>query len=81
MLGVLVVTHGRLAAELVLAARKIVGDVDEVLGDDDAHDAGGKAQVGKDHTPVTRAAGVAETPSGPGNNAILSLPYPQASPA
>ena len=30
MVGVLVVTHGKVAEELVLAARRIVGDVEEI---------------------------------------------------
>jgi len=78
MIGIVVVTHGRVAKELVNAARKIVGEIPAIAavsmgwGDDSA---AAKAAIEKGLDDVGRGEALILTDMFGGTPTNLSLPY------
>jgi PTS system mannose-specific IIA component len=78
MIGIVVVTHGRVAEELVNTARTIVGDIPAIVAvsigwEDDAADAGAAIERGLDEVGGGEALILTDMFGGTPTN--LSLPY------
>ena len=78
MIGIVVVTHGRVAEELVNAARTIVGDIPAIAAvsiawEDDSADA--SAAIGRGLDDVGRGEALILTDMFGGTPTNLSLPY------